>query len=216
VADHFDTIATAYDSWFDSRKGRLYERLQGAALARALDARSGTSVLEVGCGTGFWAPRVIPDVSDYCGIDLSPGMLRFARERGLLCARADAAHLPFDDDSFDRVFAMNVLELVPDPSAVVSEMARVVRPGGRIVVGILSKWSWIGIARRIRKSPTFLPALFFTPSDVRDLLLPWGRPRLASNGFFEPFVFLAAVCEGLGGTVGLPGGALVVGWVDVR
>lgn len=99
----------------------------------------GSKVLDVGTGTGLSLPYFAP----YCrvtGIDLSADMLaqaqkRVARRRlnnieALL--EMDAAHMAFANNSFDSVLATFVMSVVPDPNAVMAEMARVTRPGGRI------------------------------------------------------------------------------------
>jgi len=100
----------------------------------------GHRVLEVGAGTGINAP-LYPRTSDVTAIDLSGEMLERARERiagmGLTHIRlieADAAHLTFADESFDRVYAPYTISVVPDPVTVVCEMCRVCRRGGRIVI----------------------------------------------------------------------------------
>ena len=99
----------------------------------------GSKVLDVGTGTGLSLPYFAP----YCrvtGIDLSADMLaqaqkRVARRRlnnieALL--EMNAAHMAFANNSFDSVLATFVMSVVPDPNAVMAEMARVTRPGGRI------------------------------------------------------------------------------------
>ena len=100
----------------------------------------GNRVLEVGAGTGINAP-LYPRHCEVTAIDLSSEMLERARERitsqGLTHIRlleADAAHLTFADESFDRVYAPYTISVVPDPVRVVREMCRVCRRGGRIVI----------------------------------------------------------------------------------
>jgi len=133
---------------------RVYEKLSGVydltfgptlhpgrlqALDRMLIAE-GSSILEVGVGTGINL-RHYPSSCQVVGIDLSTGMLEKARERiakkGLPNVRLlemDAAALTFEDNSFDTVYAPYLISVVPDPVAVVREMRRVCKPGGRIVI----------------------------------------------------------------------------------
>jgi len=99
----------------------------------------GDRVLEVGVGTGINA-SLYPRYCHVTGIDLSASMLEKARVRirrkGLLHVRLmqmDAAALQFADESFDIVYAPYLINCVPDPVKVVSEMQRVCRPGGRMV-----------------------------------------------------------------------------------
>jgi phosphatidylethanolamine/phosphatidyl-N-methylethanolamine N-methyltransferase len=98
-------------------------------------------VLEVGVGTGLSLPEYKPHL-EITGIDLAPEMLDRARERvaaekltnvaGL--HEMDAGNLQFPDASFDTVVAMYVITVVPDPEKVMRELARVVKPGGEVML----------------------------------------------------------------------------------
>ena len=116
-----------------------------AALVNALAPVAGEQVLEVGCGSGVLcrqiAPKVIPG-GKITGVDISPEFLRIAQgyavSAGLSATiqwgAGQADVLPFRDASFDEVFAARLLLHVSDPQAVLNELVRVVRPGGRVVV----------------------------------------------------------------------------------
>jgi len=137
-----DTVAKAYARWapvYDFVFGAVFERGRKAAIAAA--ERIGGRILEVGVGTGLslpeyaWTNRLV-------GVDLSAPMLRKAKERvaehrltnvdGL--AVMDAQHLGFQDGAFDVVVAQYVITAVPDPEATLDEFARVLKPGGEIVL----------------------------------------------------------------------------------
>jgi len=110
---------------------------------RQLEVQAGHQVLEVGCGTGG-AARALASLAGDTGrvmaVDLSEIMLEVARSRGagqsppVEYRIADVHALPFADGSFDRCCARNVLEIVADPSRAMSEMVRVLRPGGKLVL----------------------------------------------------------------------------------
>lgn len=101
----------------------------------------GGSVLEVGVGTGLSLQHYGRDLQ-VTGIDYSPNMLEKARAKvaqlGLAQVAAlrqmDARQLDFAADSFDTIAAMHVLSVVPEPETVMAEMARVCKPGGKIVI----------------------------------------------------------------------------------
>jgi SAM-dependent methyltransferase len=134
-----------------------------AALREVVAARPGERVVEVGCGSGALCRLVAPDLwpgGEMVGLDVAPDMIAAARSyaaersapsaatsvrqsRGLRFGSGAAEALPFPDATFDAAFAARLLLHVADPPAVVHEMARVVRPGGRLV---LMDWDFETIA----------------------------------------------------------------------
>jgi ubiquinone/menaquinone biosynthesis C-methylase UbiE len=98
-------------------------------------------VLDVACGPGIVACALAPHAGHVTGIDLTPAMIEQARRRqqalgldNITWQVGQAAALPFADASFDRVVTRYSLHHMTDPLAVVAEMRRVCRPGGRIIV----------------------------------------------------------------------------------
>jgi len=135
-------VEKAYDRWapvYDLVFGPVFERGRRAAIA-ATD-RIGGRILEVGVGTGISLPDY-SRTSRLFGVDISAQMLAKARERvtelelnnveGLEVM--DAEHLKFPDASFDVVVAQYVITAVPEPEATLDEFARVLKPGGEIVL----------------------------------------------------------------------------------
>jgi phosphatidylethanolamine/phosphatidyl-N-methylethanolamine N-methyltransferase len=136
------TMERAYTRWapfYDAVCGPIFERGRRAAAsaARAVGGR----ILEVGVGTGLSFDDY-DAATEIIGIDFSEAMIAKARERiangryphvkSLMVM--DAHDLAFPDGSFDCVVAQFVITLVADPERVLSECARVVRPGGRIIL----------------------------------------------------------------------------------
>ncbi len=128
--------ARGYDLYF----GGILQPGRRAVIER-MHCRPGERILEVGVGTGLSLPLYPPRTRVY-GIDVSPEMLARARERvareGLgqaagLC-RMDAERMAFADDSFDKVVAMYVVSVVPDPGRLVDEMRRVCRQEGELYI----------------------------------------------------------------------------------
>jgi len=115
-----------------------------------LCARYATSreILECGCGTGLILQRLAEFADRAVGIDLSPGMLDHARERGLEVKEGSVTELPFDDASFDVTCSFKVLAHVPDIGKALSEMARVTRPGGVMIAEFYNPLSFRGLAKR--------------------------------------------------------------------
>jgi SAM-dependent methyltransferase len=126
----FERIADRYD---ETRGGEERGRHGAAILDGVLDL--GPLSLEVGVGTGLVAEGLSELGHRVVGMDLSPGMA--ARAVGRLGARvavADARRMPFRDASFEQAYSVWVLHLVGDIAGVLSEVARVLRPGGRYAV----------------------------------------------------------------------------------
>ncbi|MGA2275728.1 MAG: methyltransferase domain-containing protein [Bryobacteraceae bacterium] len=104
-------------------------------IRRHLGALAGRRVLDVGCGKARFA-RVLRDqepAAEICGLDLSLEMLRFAPAGVRVCA-GSMTELPFADAAFDAAYATESLEHAVEIAKAVSEICRVVKPGGRIVV----------------------------------------------------------------------------------
>src|SRR6202795_2342588 len=136
------TVTKAYARWapvYDLVFGAVFERGRHAAIAAA--ERLGGRILEVGVGTGISLPNYSTNCR-LCGVDISAPMLRKAQERvdelGLSHVEGlwvmDAEHLSFPDGSFDAVVAQYVITTVPNPEATLDEFARVLKPGGEIVL----------------------------------------------------------------------------------
>ena len=143
-ADELDqnTITKAYARWapiYDIVFGAVFERGRVAAIAAA--ERIGGHILEVGVGTGLSLPDYVRS-NRIVGIDISEPMLRKAQERvvgkrlehvdGL--SVMDAERLAFHDETFDVVVAQYVITAVPNPEKTLDEFARVLKPGGEIVL----------------------------------------------------------------------------------
>ena len=132
----YGRYANSYDSWF----GLVSHAARRAAVA-AVNQLPGTQVLEVGVGTGLALPLYAPE-KRITGIDLSRAMLLRARTRAAELGlrhveellEMDAQATSFEPGSFDVAVAMFVASVVPDPYALVAELRRVVRPGGKILI----------------------------------------------------------------------------------
>ncbi len=131
----FDRAAGFYD---ETRGGEQ----RGKLCAEALEPRFASSglTLEIGVGTGLVAAPLQAGGRRVVGIDISVQMLQRARNRNLTVARADGVALPFASGSVDDAYSVWVLHLVADPAAVLREVIRVLRPGGRYVTELTSSY----------------------------------------------------------------------------
>jgi protein-L-isoaspartate O-methyltransferase len=154
-------------------------------LREMLDPRPGDRILEVGPGTGYYtldvAEWVMPE-GQVDILDLQQEMLdhtmRRAGERGLsnvTPTHSDATAMPYQDETYDAAFLVSVLGEIPDQDAALRELARVLKPGGRLVVGEL-----LGDPHYVRIAPMRLRA-----SGV-GLVYEWRMGNLL--GYFARFV----------------------------
>lgn len=132
---YFEQVA---GKWDDLRSGYFSEAVRDAAIAHAY-LRPEMVVADVGAGTGFLSAGLAPRVAKVHALDGSPAMLEAARRNLAEFAnvefhQADGLSLPLPDASLDAVFANMYLHHCPDPLAAIREMARLLKPGGRLVI----------------------------------------------------------------------------------
>jgi SAM-dependent methyltransferase len=125
-----ECLATRVSVWRPGADGRWPQDVAMAALAAAAPAR----LLEVGCGTGAFAERCAAELGcDIVALDASAEMVRATAARGVRAVVGDAQRLPFHDGEFDCAVAAWMLYHVADIDRALAELARVLRPGGRLV-----------------------------------------------------------------------------------
>jgi phosphatidylethanolamine/phosphatidyl-N-methylethanolamine N-methyltransferase len=134
-----ERVYSSYAGVYDQIFGRIFHESRESAVRR-LRPKPGERILEVGVGTGLSLP-LYPAHCSVVGIDLSAGMLEKAQRRiqqynlrHVRLYRMDAGAMEFPDDSFDTVMAAYVVTAVPDYRKVMTEMIRVCKPEGRIIL----------------------------------------------------------------------------------
>jgi 2-polyprenyl-3-methyl-5-hydroxy-6-metoxy-1,4-benzoquinol methylase len=149
IASRFAEIAD--NGWFPAEPEP--DSYQIEAVRRSLALRPGMRVLDAGCARGRQMRALAESGAELIGVDLTERFLRDARPLHVACGSISA--LPLADASFDAVVCMEALEHVPDTRAAIREFARVLRPGGQLV--IVDK-SWSGVHPR-----TLIPNLLWKP-----------------------------------------------------
>lgn len=167
-----ETYYDAFSDWYEREREEGYHRLiddlQVELISRACVGRD---VLEVGCGTGILLRRIAPLARSAIGLDISRQMLAVARERGLQCVQGDATALPFADESFDAVYSFKVLAHVEDIERATSEIARVLRPGGRAFLEFYNRHSLRYLAKRLAG-----PGRVAEDTHEGEVFTRWDRP----------------------------------------
>jgi ubiquinone/menaquinone biosynthesis C-methylase UbiE len=198
------SLPDAYRRWHASRLGTITDRLEEALLLELIGSPAGLRILDAGCGDGALATALARRGAAMTGVDADPRMLAAGRARaeamGLAVAfvEGDIRALPFPDASFDAVVAVTVLCFVPHAQHAVREMARVLRPGGRMVIGELGRWNLWATKRRIKGwlgSATWRAAKFRTAYELDRLVTSAGLHLTATRGaiFYPPCGSAAAL-----------------------
>jgi len=200
VATMFDGVAARYDLTNDVLslgQTRLWRR----AVGRAVDARPGQRVLDLAAGTGSSSVPFVTAGADVVACDFSLGMLRVGKQARpeLDLLAGDALRLPFADGVFDAVTISFGLRNVSDVDAALVEMARVTRPGGRLVVCEFSHPTW----RPLRT----------VYSGYLMAALPKVARRVSSNP--DAYVYLAESIQAWPDQARLAGRIAGAGWSDV-
>lgn len=199
--------------WRRSRLGRITDALELDLLLTRIGPLSGLRILDAGCGDGVLAVELSRRGADVTGMDRSDDMIAAAKARAEAenvfphFEHGEAAALPFADGTFDIVTAVTVLCFVKDADQAVREMTRVLKPGGRLVLGDLSATSLWAIIRRIRGwlgSVTWRKAFFRTPSELVELAQHEGLAEIKICGaiFYPPIGAVACLLQDIDGWIG--------------
>ncbi len=160
--EYYDEFAAGYEAQRHHGYHALIDRLElDAVRPYALGQR----VLECGCGTGMILKELRAMARLAVGIDISPGMLAQARARGLHVVHGSITDLPFGAAEFDLACSFKVLAHVEQIERALTEMARVVRPGGHVA------------------------AEFYNPYSLRGLIKRWKRPTRISHATTDDAVY---------------------------
>ncbi|HZJ25801.1 MAG TPA: class I SAM-dependent methyltransferase [Acidimicrobiia bacterium] len=180
AADPTVDAARRYDQWFERGWGRYAWHVERHILRRVVRTAPGLVAVDIGCGSGRSTEILRAQGARVFGIDRDPAMLTIAHQRGTTpLAVADAHALPLLDASVDLALAVTLLEFVADPKAVIAELARVVRPGGRIIIAALNTRSAWGLAhQREFAAPPWDAARFLTRRRLLRLGIRYGRTRI--------------------------------------
>ncbi|MDD5565501.1 MAG: class I SAM-dependent methyltransferase [Candidatus Omnitrophica bacterium] len=167
----FDRNCKKFDAWYDKNPFAYLSELK--VLKKVIPARG--RGLEIGVGTGrFAAPLGIR-----YGVDPSKKMLAIAAKRGVRVRSGYGEKLPFRDSFFDYVAIIITLCFVKDPYRVLIEARRVLKKGGKILIGIIDKESFLGKYYRKKKSIFYAHANFFSIQEVGNQLKGLGFRRIS-------------------------------------
>lgn len=195
----FDGVARRYDLT-NTVLTAGQDRRWRAVTRAALQLRPGDRVLDLAAGTAVSTVSLARSRAWCVAADFSLGMLRAGRGRDVPKVAADALHLPFVDAAFDAVTISFGLRNVVDPDAALAELARVTRPGGRLVVCEFA-------------TPTWAPFRVVYHDVVLAAVLPAVARRVSSNP--DAYTYLAESIRAWPAQPELARRIAAAGWADV-
>jgi len=177
---NFDLEADTYDDFYNTQPGRDIDFLEKKLIRQFLEQFKQKEILEIGCGTGHWSAFFAENGFTVNGIDVSKKMLEKAIEKKIPNAtftQALAEELPFKKHSIENIACITALEFMNDITKAITEMHRVLKPGGILLVGALNKNSFQG--KNKNASEVFKDAHFFFFFQLYNYLLNFGIPETA-------------------------------------
>lgn len=164
------STAERYDKWFKTPFGRRAAAMEKQVLEKLLGPGEDQSLLDIGCGTGYFTEWIRDRGYEVTAVDRSETMLKAARARfggKVQVRRMDAERLRFPSNTFDRALMMTSLEFTNEPSQALQEAMRVSKSG--IVVGVLNRFSLLGVWRKLTSlitGGTYRKARFFSAGQL--------------------------------------------------
>ena len=217
----FDDWPEKYDRWFETPIGALVKQYENELLLDLLQPCRGEIILDVGCGTGIFTLNILGLGTRVIGLDISQPMLVRAGQKAVKYpfrgVAGDMRFLPFADECFDKVVSMTALEFTEDGKGAVSELFRVTRKGGVVVVttlNSLSPWATRRKKAADRGHSLFEQMIFRSPDDLRALVPVDGTVKTAIHFLKDDDPQRAPEIERDGQKQGLDTGAFVAArWV---
>jgi ubiquinone/menaquinone biosynthesis C-methylase UbiE len=167
---NFDDIALEYETWYYTPKGKYFAKLEKDAIFEAMKPKKGNTLLDIGCGTGYFSYYFHSLGLRVTGIDSSQKMLNVAKNKGenIEFVQSDAHKLNYQDNSFDITTMITSLEFCQKPEDVIREAYRVTKE--KLIMVVLNKFSWLNIERMFKRTSIYKKAKFYSPWELKRLI----------------------------------------------
>lgn len=204
------SIANEYDNYYQTAQGKRIDLIEKKIVSELLqtiqerkrkdaNAENPDEMLELGCGTGHWTEFFVSQGFRVTGVDLSEPMLNLARSKNLWANLqiADSENLPFENERFDVLATITMLEFVNDPGKVVQEANRVLKNDGYLLIGFLNAESVVGKNKNLDE--TFKDARFYTAHEIGKLFAGFRHLQTKSGVYLSENYQIIDDTDQLGG-----------------
>ena len=195
-----DKLAEKYADWYQTERGSYVGENEYLCLAEHIGDCSGKRIIEVGSGTGFFLRKFAQKAVEAVGFDLTEGMLKAGRkiaaEKGIKIDFIQGnvlEGLPFADEYFDIVYSNSMIEFFEkgeEAEKVLTEMWRLLKPGGKFVIGVLNKestWAYKRTAELLEKDSIFSLNQFYSWDEFQELMSKFGQVEIETTLFVPPY-----------------------------
>lgn len=160
-------------------------RNEARLVFKLLKPRKNEKILDVGCGDGIWTNELAKKSFNVTGIDISRHDLKKAQKRAQVMGLdvnynlVDATNMPFDTQSFDKIFSISTLEHIQKDEAVLKECHRILKPNGSIVISVPQKSNlllpkfFVKLPKRFKKH--FLSELIVNSKNIKEYQKQWNN-----------------------------------------
>jgi len=173
----FNEKARYYDSWYTTPFGSYADNLEKRSVFKFIGLNERKDILDVGCCAGIYSIELTRQ-DNVLGLDPSMEMLNFAMEKArrerlnIMFVAGTTENLSFKNQSFDIIVSITALCYFSDAKRAVEEMKRVIKPNGKIVIGIINKWSLYAVEKKLVskfKDSVYKKARFYSILELKNL-----------------------------------------------
>ncbi|MGM0688740.1 MAG: class I SAM-dependent methyltransferase [Bacillota bacterium] len=170
--------AEKYDSWYATKMGSFVDEVETKTAFDLYRPQPGEITLDAGCGTGNFSIKLAKYGCRITGIDISEDMLEIARRKAeakrlqIAFLKQDVTDIGFEDNGFDGVVSMAAVEFIPNFRRAFKEIKRVVRPGGKILIGTITRdstWGKLYQEQAKDENSVFHHAVLRNPVDFENI-----------------------------------------------
>lgn len=173
----FNQVANQYDQWLEEPLGKFIYQREVDLMLSMLDTDESMTILDAGSGTGNFTFELAKSGANVVGIDVSEEMInqaqtKLSNQNNIQFNLMDMYQLEFPDQSFDVVVSMTAFEFIDQPEKAFEELYRVLKPGGQLLIGTITKsgsWGRLYQSKAFADDPIYQHSAFKDMDDLSNL-----------------------------------------------